>query len=187
MTDQEILSSILYGGKKLEKATQYILSSNGGMMYQIREKLGLSDSDIKDVFADSIAYLFWNIKTGKFSSNSKISTYLYKIFYNKSVDHLRHITTNKNKATIELSHLFIDNSENVEMNSYNNIACDQVKDEINLMGSPCKDILLDWAYWGYTMKEIAERNDLENADNAKKKKYSCLKKLRAVLKVKSIS
>lgn len=187
MTDQEIHASILNGGNRLEKATQHILASHSGMMYQIKKKLHLSDSEIKDLFADAIAHLIWNIKKGFFLADSSISTYLYRIFYNKSVDHLRHITTNKNRPTIDLSPIDVKTSDDLEINSYDKIAADQVKNEIKSMGEPCSGILLDWAYWGYNMKEIAERNSLENSDIAKKKKYSCLKKLRAMLTVKNIS
>ena len=45
------------------------------------------------------------------------------------------------------------------------------------MGHPCNDILMDWAYWGYSMEEIANKVGLETADQAKKKKYKCLQKL----------
>jgi len=186
MTDQEIHASILAGGRATEVATHYILTTHQGMMYQIKTKLNLSDSDIKDVYADAISHLIWNIKTGKFLAESQISTYLYRVFYNKSVDHLRHITTNKNAPTAEITNLSMESDENLEANSYNNIVSAQVKNEIKGMGTPCKQILIDWAYWGYSMKEIAIRNNLENGVVAKKKKYTCLQKLRAVLSAKNI-
>jgi len=80
----------------------------------------------------------------------------------------------------------MESDENLEANSYNNIVSAQVKNEIKGMGTPCKQILIDWAYWGYSMKEIAIRNNLENGVVAKKKKYTCLQKLRAVLSAKNI-
>jgi len=45
------------------------------------------------------------------------------------------------------------------------------------IGEPCRTLLLKWGAGGYSMKEIAEISGLESADQAKKKKYYCLKKL----------
>jgi len=186
MTDQDIYSSIRTGGRKLDHATQHILQSNVGMLHDIKSKLHIPDAQIKDMYADAISHLVWNIRTGKFKSESKVSTYLYRIFYNKSVDHLRHISTNKNKPTTDISELTLDSGQQMEKDTYTNIAFEQVKSEIYALGEPCRGIILDWAYWGYSMKEIAERNNLENADSAKKRKYGCLQKLRRTLTAKHI-
>lgn len=186
MTDQEVLSSIIEGGQSLENATQHMIQSNVGLMHDIMSKLNLSSFDVKDKYADAVSNLVWNIQTGKFKADSKISTYLYKILYNKSIDHLRHISTNKNRATVDIeSHQHI-NTLDDEHTTFQRMAFNEVKTEILNLGTRCQGVIMDWAYYGYSMKEIAERNSIENADKAKKMKYTCLQKLRLLLKSKKI-
>jgi RNA polymerase sigma-70 factor (ECF subfamily) len=188
MQDQEILIAIRRGGSAKRIAVHHIFTSHQAMMGTVKSKLSLSSEQIKDMYADAVSAVVWNIDTNKFKGDSKLSSYLYKILYNKSVDLIRHNTTNKNIAYEELtgdSSSLV--SEDLERKLEVSIDVEQVKAEILKMGKPCSDILIDWAYWGYTMNEIAERNELESADKAKKKKYSCMKKLRALLNTKGIN
>lgn len=158
------------------------------MIGKINSTLNLPIESIKDMYADAISTVVWNIDTNKFQGDSKVSTYLYRIFYNKSVDLLRHITTNKNEAYFELEE---DSSAASTRNDSrileSSLDVEKVKQEIMQLGKPCNGIIIDWGFWGYSMAEIAERNGLENAEKVKKKKYSCLQKLRALLKSKGIN
>ncbi len=187
MTDQDIIVAIRSGGKSFEQTSQRLLNDHIGMMNDIKTKLNLSISDAKDLYADALSALLWNVRTGKYKGESKLSTYLYRIFYNKSVDHIRHLTTNKNEATVEMSEkLEFETPKNDERRWIISMDASKMKEHINSLGTPCKGIIMDWAFWGYGMKEIAERNDLVSADKAKKNKYSCLQKLRKLLKAKNL-
>ena len=186
LDDHQIVEAIRLGGNSKRNAIEQFFTMHQNMMYKIKNKLNLSNDSIKDMYADAISSVIWNIDTNKFKGGSKLSTYLYKIFYNKSVDHLRHISSNKNVAYLELN-------ENNSVSTINDtrkleikLDVETVKKEIQELGDPCKNIIIEWAYWGYNMSEIAQRNGLENAEKAKKKKYSCLQKLRGILKAKSI-
>jgi len=188
MQDQELLIAIRNGGSAKRKAAQHLFSSHQGMMQTIKSKLNLSSDQIKDMYADAISTVIWNIDTNKFKGESKVSSYLYRILYNKSVDLLRHITTNKNVAYLELS----EEQTSADLNDPERILessldVEQVKSAISSMEEPCNNIIIEWAYWGYNMKEIAERNGLGSADKAKKKKYSCMKKLQTLLKTQRIN
>lgn len=121
------------------------------------------------------------MKTGTFKGQSKLSTYLFQIYTHKTVDHIRHISTHKNKAYIELSEDAFDASFSLDKRIESKLDVEQVKQSISALGEPCKGVIMDWAYWGYSMKEIAVRNQLENAEKAKRKKYTCLQKLRSLL------
>ena len=186
MTDNQVINSIVLGGRPLESATQHLLKTNIGLMYDVKSKLKLPSEDIKDLYADAISHLVWNIRTNKFKGRSKVGTYLYKIFYNKSVDHVRHLSTNKNRDTLDIDSLTIESPIASEHQAYQRLAFNEVKKEILILKSPCKDIIMDWAYYGYSMIEIAERNKIENADKAKKAKYTCLQRLREILKSKNL-
>jgi len=56
-----------------------------------------------------------------------------------------------------------------------------IKSKLKTIGQPCEGILMDWAFWGYNMEEIAARNGLNSATIAKSRKYQCLQKLRGIL------
>ncbi len=152
----------------------------------IKAKLHLSSQAIKDIYADSISSVIWNIETNTFHGQSKISTYLYKILYNKSVDFIRYSSTNKNVQHLELNEDLDSEPNDPGRILESSLDVLTVKEEIKSLGEPCYSIIMDWAYWGYSMAEIASRNVLDNADKAKKKKYYCLQKLRTSLKSKGI-
>lgn len=187
LEDREIIHSIRAGGKLKREAAASLFVSHQGMMHTIKSKFKLNSEAIKDAYADAISIVIWNISTKKFQGQSKLSTYLYRILYNKSVDLLRLSSTNKRGPVEELSvdltdHEVDDNNRVLETK----LDVEKVKLEIATLGKPCNSILIDWGYWGYSMREIAERNSLENADKAKKQKYSCLQKLRSILHAKGI-
>ena len=52
-----------------------------GMMHQIKGKFKLTDASIKDLYADAVSQLLWNIETGVFKGNSKLSTYLLSLIH----------------------------------------------------------------------------------------------------------
>lgn len=186
--EQQLIDAIRQGGKPKREAVQQLFLMHQGMMQTIKTKLNLSSESAKDMYADAVSSVIWNIEIKKFKGNSKLSTYFYRIFYNKSVDHLRHTTTNKNEAYFELeedSNLVA--SENDSRQLETKLDVEKVKWEIQQLGKPCNSIIIDWAYWGYSMAEIAERNGLESADKVKKKKYNCLQKLRSVLHAKGMN
>ncbi len=188
MSDQEVIKAIRQGGGAKRKAAYHIFSAHQGMMHTIQKKLKLDQDQTKDMYADSISAVVWNIDTNKFKGDSKLSSYLYKILYNKSVDLIRHITTNKyvdyHELTEEENTPVSDDPERILETS---LDVEKVKSVISDMGEPCSSIIIEWAYWGYKMAEIAERNGLETADKAKKKKYHCMKKLTTLLKTKGIT
>ena len=187
LEDTEIIHAIRKGGKPKRDAASSLFISHQGMMHTIRTKFNLSSEDIKDAYADAVSIVIWNVSTKKFQGQSKLSTYLYRILYNKSVDLLRLSSTNKREPVEELSVDLSDDEVNDNIRVLETkLDVEKVKTEITTLGQPCSGILIDWGYWGYSMKEIAERNSLENADKAKKQKYSCLQKLRTILHAKGI-
>ena len=53
--------------------------------------------------------------------------------------------------------------------------------QMDRLGEPCKQIILDAEYWGYSSEEIARRIGFANAKSVNSKKYTCLQKLRQLL------
>ena len=179
-TDQEIITKIQKGGKDFEDASMHLFHEFQGLIVTIIQKVHLSKADAQDAYADALVKLIRHIKDERFRGESKISSYFYRIFYNTSVDVFRKNTSNKNITTEELHEY---NAK--ERDLMNMIADkDQAKHVIQVideMSTICKAILIDWAYYGYSMNDIAKRSNLSNPESARSMKYKCLKKLRLLL------
>ncbi|MEM6806155.1 MAG: sigma-70 family RNA polymerase sigma factor [Bacteroidota bacterium] len=184
-TDSAIIEAILSGGLKRENAVKILFDTHLGFLFKIKRKFFLPEEDLQDAYVDAIIKLSTQISLGKFRGDSKLSTYLYSIFFNKCVD----LSRKKQSHTLVLEESILEREKSVE----NLLHLMEVKDEgmwirkaLDQMGASCKKVLMDWAYWGYSMEEIAQRNELKNAKTAKSLKYKCLKKLRSLLQTKNI-
>lgn len=175
-SDQDIIDAIRKGGREKERAIQRIMDDFGRYMYKIQKKYGFTEEEVQDVYTDAIIGLIQQIEKGRFRGESKLSTFFYRIFSNKGVDLFRKNSTKK-VNTVEDMPPLEDPAKNI-------LALLDIEDEIqNLngyldqIGDSCKQILLDWGFWGYGMTEIAERAGLKDAGQAKRQKYRCLQKL----------
>lgn len=184
-TDASLTEAILSGGLRRENAIKILFDNHLGFLYKIKRKLFLSEEDLQDAYVDSILKLATQISLGKFRGESKLSTYLYSIFFNKCVD----LSRKKQSHSVVVE----DSNFEMEKSAENLLHLLEVKDKgewirktLEQMGKSCKQVLLDWAYWGYSMEEIATRNELKNAKTAKSLKYKCLKKLRSLLQTRNI-
>lgn len=184
-TDASVIEDILAGGLRRENAIKILFDNHIGFLYKVKRKFFLPEQDLQDAYVDSIIKLSAQISLGKFRGESKLSTYLYSIFFNKCVD----LSRKKQSHSIVVEQSTLE----MEKSAENLLHLLEVKDKgkwirktLDQMGNSCKQVLLDWAYWGYSMEEIAARNELKNAKTAKSLKYKCLKKLRSLLQTKNI-
>jgi DNA-directed RNA polymerase specialized sigma24 family protein len=46
------------------------------------------------------------------------------------------------------------------------------------MGEPCKQILMDWGFWGYSIQDIAARMNVDDPLKISRRKYKCLEEIR---------
>lgn len=178
--DTKLIESIRQGGQAREYATQQILSRNIFFVRKLSKQFKLSEEVVLDAYTDALMLLLDHVNSGRFRGESKLSTYLYQILFNKCRDFLKKKSTN----TIELNEW----TENWDGHSQSFLKNFIEKEEVaslekylDNLGEACKQILLDWGYWGYRMEEIAKRVGLENGEQAKKRKYKCLQRLRKIL------
>ena len=156
-SDIQLKEAFSKRGALREQAARYFLQKNIHYIPLIAKKVGISEEEALDEYTDAVIDLIEQVNSGVFKGESKLSTYLYKIFYFKCIDLSRKKSTNK------ISYL-----ENIYRN-------------LEKLGEPCKQILLDWGFWGFNMTEIAERNGLTGATQAKDRKYKCLMRLRKLV------
>jgi len=179
-SEEEIISLILSGGSDYEKASVLLLDQYKGYLKKVNEKLFLPTEVLHDAYADAIIKLLKQVREGKFRGESKMSTYFYAIFYHTAVDVSRKSTSNKIETREVLEH----DAKTADLLSLidSNDEAKLLMGQIAMLEDPCKRILMDWGYYGYSMDEIAERSSLANASSARSMKYKCLKKLKSMLK-----
>lgn len=179
MTDQAIIKHLKAGGKEREQAFSHLIKQYSAFIPKVARATGLNMEEAKDSFTDSLLALNDQVLSGKFNGQSKLSTYFYQIFYFKSVDFSRKASTNKIDfvdklpEAIKLGNDIIKDLQNQE--SFKTIV-----NYLDQLGEPCKQILLDWGYWGYKINEIASKLG-EDPEKLKKKKYRCLMQLRKLI------
>ncbi len=179
-SDKKLIEAICLGGKDREWATGQLLDQHIFFVKKLSKEFHQPEEWVLDAYTDALMLLLEHVTQGRFRGESKLSTYLYQILFNKCRDLLKKPSTN----IVELNEW----TENWEASSRTLLKSFIEKEEVTTLhlyldkiGSTCKNILLDWGYWGYKMEEIAQRVGLENADQAKKKKYKCLQKLREII------
>lgn len=181
-SEEKIVQSILAGGALKEQAVNYLMDKYIHYLPKIAQKTGLDRDQALDAFTDAIMVVMDNIIKGTFKGDSKLSSYFYKIFFNKSVDLFRKNTTNR----IDYPEVLPDDSDKEPLVAEKMETKEQIKElykYLDKLGEPCKQILIDWGFWGYNMTEIAERTGLAGSLQAKDRKYQCLKKLRKMMPV----
>lgn len=130
----------------------------------------------RDVFQDGVLVLYRNIKDGRFNGESTIGTYLYSIcrfLWLKSLRRSGRETDDDAPEKSSFDTPLIDLID-AERRSMVLVLFDQ-------LGEACKRILLLSFYEDLDMREIAARTGLKDEQNARNKKYKCLKGLKELM------
>ena len=180
-TDRELIEAIRRGGLAREKALLFLYKRYVAFVYKLQKRYSLSIEDAKDAYSDAIIVAGEQISKNMFRGESQISSYLYRIFSNKCVDLIRK-KANPPTHTLETVSTLSDREKSMQDLLEVRDEVRELEHVLDQMGPSCKQILLDWAYFGYSMEEIAQRAGLKNAESAMSQKYKCFKKLKQLLK-----
>jgi RNA polymerase sigma factor (sigma-70 family) len=180
-SEDKLIVALSKGGALREQAVNYLMNAYIHYIPSVSKKVGLAQDLALDTFTDAIIDLIEQVAKGKFKGESKLSSYFYKIFYFKSIDLFRKNKTNRIAYQEELPEL-PDSAPIAAKEMEIKEAVNQLYKYLDQLGEPCKQILIDWGFWGYNMTEIAERVGLLGSAEAKDRKYNCLQKLRKLIK-----
>jgi RNA polymerase sigma factor (sigma-70 family) len=176
-TDVELIGAIKAGGALREQAAQYLIKRHIGFVYKIQRKLKIDEDAAKDAFTDAVIAVIQQVENGSYRGENKLSSFLYQIFYFKSVDILRKLTTNT-KQTLESIAEHADHRPNAQRQMENDEAFIRMSALIDRLDPACKQLLMDWGFWGYSIQEIAQRMEVDDPMKISRKKYKCLEELR---------
>ena len=181
VSDQLILEGIQAGGAKQELAIKRLYEQYFHLVYNGRKKYHqLSDDDLLTAYNSAIVSLRRHILNQSFRGDASLWTYLNKIFYNKCIDIIRKVSSNKVDAYENLPDRE-DEQGTVLSRMTVNEEFDQLVAQLTQLGEPCKQIIMDSEYHGYNSEEIAQRVGFSNARSVNSKKYSCLQRLRKLI------
>ncbi|MEW6512005.1 MAG: sigma-70 family RNA polymerase sigma factor [Bacteroidota bacterium] len=144
----------------------------------VRQHRGTSE-DAEDVLQEAIVVLWERVKTGRFEYKAKLGTFIYATAKNIWIRRLAR--SRREPAAAE------GNGENpgIDPDPLEILMDDEetriVRNALEKLGEPCKEVLLLFYWEELSMEEIASRLGFANADTAKSKKYQCKKALERLL------
>ncbi|KAA3612474.1 MAG: sigma-70 family RNA polymerase sigma factor [Calditrichaeota bacterium] len=163
--DRTVLGELYISNERI--ISSYIKNHGGGA------------ADIADLLQEAIIVLWQNVNAGRFELSAKISTYLFAIAKNKwmaekrrqkKLDHNIESLENKTDGNNSLDNLIDDEQKLL------------VREALQKLEPPCKELLLLFYFEERSMNEIAEILNFANSNVAKAKKYQCKKALEVLIK-----
>ncbi|MCB9234770.1 MAG: sigma-70 family RNA polymerase sigma factor [Bacteroidia bacterium] len=178
----EFIAAVLEGGIAMERMTTELIDYFKGYQWKFWRWYKLEKEEAIDAYTDAVMGLIRYIRLGKFDPQYSVSTYLYLLTKNKCIDHLR---KNGRGQRLEKDPIPETLSPEGSQDPFYEIllseAFDALMDVLETFRGKCREIILKWGYWGYSMTEIAAALGFKNAEVVRTQKSRCLKQLEEVL------
>lgn len=141
-------------------------------------------------YGDAIIAFSKNIRNGFFEERSTATTYLIGIFKYKYIDQQRIHLGNRRIVRISLEDedgKIIpvpdpDTRKNILERQIELDDIEAVKIALKRIGENCYKLIFGFHYYGYSLTELAKQLDLKDVNQAKRQKFQCIKKLKALSK-----
>ena len=148
--------------------TNYVLRNNG------------TADDAEDVLQEAVVVLWERVRSGGFQDEAKLSTFIMATAKNIWLRRLA-----RKRKELPQGQNF-DNARNTDPSPLDElIESDRarlVRDALNKLGDPCKQLLLLFYWEECSLEEIAAKMGFANAETVKSKKYQCKKSLEKIMK-----
>ncbi|MBN4072629.1 sigma-70 family RNA polymerase sigma factor [Crocinitomix catalasitica] len=148
-------------------------------VYPMIEKYIIDNSgsreDAKDIFQDSMFLLIKKVESAEFELRSKLSTFLYGIAKNLWLKKLTGKKLDASAYKVETDY------KDEENDDFQLRRVQVVKAALDLLGEPCRTIIVEFYYFRLSMEEIAEKFHYANPETAKNQKYKCLMRLKKLI------
>lgn len=180
-SESELISGIQAGGIQRERSTDLLLRRHRNLISRGKKRYGLSDQVAEETYLDAIMSLCQQVEIGKFRGESKLSTYLHRIFENRCKNRLRDDKKARYSWVEEMPDMperaqtVLEELEQAEELEAAKLLLDQ-------LGGKCKEILLLSELQGYSQQEIAEQLGLKSARVVATSRHRCLSKLKHLIR-----
>ncbi|MCL8008755.1 sigma-70 family RNA polymerase sigma factor [Gelidibacter japonicus] len=143
-----------------------------------------SKEHAKDVYQDAFIAVWKNVKNDQFipENETALQGYLYQIAKNKWMDTLRSPSFKRTKM---IQHELNDLDKSIDQNGHEKNEeqeffkkrLEQTMEAFKNLGGPCKELLTAFYYDKASLRDIANKLNIEE-NTARTKKYRCMEKLR---------
>jgi len=176
LSDQQVISAIREGN---DAALKYLYERNLRMIKKYIIQNSGTEPEAAEILQDALIIFWEKVRSGEFTLNSKISTFLFSVARNKW---LQELGRKKRFSIIDETQLNSPEDENQEDRIIEQELVDIVKFHMAQLSPLCKKILLLYYYEEKSMNEISKLLGLANENVAKSKKYQCKKELEQLVK-----
>lgn len=139
-----------------------------------------SEEDAEDMLQEALVILWERIRGGRFELTARLNTFIFATVRNLW---MRRLSQKRHEVPLTVS---IESREDAAPDALEDlITLDEVqriRDALNMLGEPCRKLLLLFYWEEQSMEEIAAAMNFANADTVKSKKYQCKKALEKILK-----
>ncbi|MEL7534710.1 MAG: sigma-70 family RNA polymerase sigma factor, partial [Bacteroidota bacterium] len=180
LSDQEIMAGLQAEGNEGQRVTNYLFDKYRGLVYKGMNKYRLSEEDALDVYSDAIIAVGLQVRNGKFRGESKLSTYLFKIYYNRCINKVRDLKA-KQLDLVEEMPDYPQAGQSILQAMITQEEVDKLISFLDQLGERCREIILMREYYGYTMDEIAEKIGFKTARSVSAMKARCRAQLKEVI------
>ena len=173
-SDEHILTLVRKGDDAI---LTYLYEKNRRMILKYITENNGSAYDAAEFLQDAIVIFWENVRKGKFTLSSKISTYLYGVVKNNWLKEL----SRRAKHT-DLNPVRLNPYNNSEKSAEEEDLIETIKICLARLPDLCRKILTLYYYENKSMSEISRLTGLANENVAKSKKYQCKKDLEQMIK-----
>lgn len=179
--EEEVYSLADKGPGRKSEILRRFIDVHRGFVNRFYVETGLDEDVLHDIYIDSVLLVFEHVESGKFKRRSKLSTYLFRLYYFKVIDEVRKTGGGRVIYTDTLPE-YPDPVPDVAGKLEGVETMRRVGKVLDSMCPACKELILDWAYVGYGLEEIRNRMGFDNPAKFNKFKFTCLEKFRAIWK-----
>jgi len=175
--DSKILDAVRKGD---ENALAELFQRNRRPIASLVVRNGGSEDDAEDILQESLVVLWERVRSGTFEYQAKLSTFLYATAKNIW---LRRLARRRHEVPepADIPDPPDDSGTPLEELEENE-RTGAVRQAMEKLGSPCREILLLYYWEEQSMEAIAATLGFANADTAKSKKYQCKKFLERLVR-----
>ncbi|SRR5690606_4840044 len=180
--EDEVIAAVKNGVQKRDDIINKILVQFEGYVNKFQKETDLDREVLYDIYVDTVLQVLDHIENDKFHRKSKLSTYLFRIYYFKVIDEIRKLSSENITYTDDLP-----DYPDPLLNAVNRLELSdtmlRVKRVLDTMSPECKEFIMNWGYLGYDLEELRKRMNFDNSIKFSKFKFNCIKKFRELWEV----
>ncbi|MFB9294357.1 RNA polymerase sigma factor [Persicitalea jodogahamensis] len=181
--DSDLIQGIRAGGVARRLHENQLFSKYAYFIGEGTRKHRLSEDESSMAYSDAVLTVIEHICTDRFEGRSELKTYLFQIFNNKCVDHIRKNTTKKAQVhrtdgfDDRYMNLLPDDTRTAVQQLMQQQDAELLGQRLGQLGDKCRQMLMAWGE-GYKDADIAEQMSYQSAAVVKTSRLRCMQKLR---------